>query len=72
MYSRFCVRKTNSGVFMYLPIIIIVIVVLITTTTLLGFGISMMLSQFKESVPQSLETVTLRNSIDPGSCNPDT
>ena len=31
----------------------------------------MMLSQLKKSVPQSLETVTLRNSIDPGSCNPD-
>ena len=37
----------------------------------MGFAIKMILNQLKDSVPQSLETVTLKNSINPGSCDPD-
>ena len=54
---------------MYLPIIIIVIVVLIITATFVGFGIKLLLSHFKDNDPQSLETVTFRNSIHPGPCD---
>eukprot|EP00092_Neocalanus_flemingeri_P077244 GFUD01095884.1.p1 GENE.GFUD01095884.1~~GFUD01095884.1.p1 ORF type:complete len:357 (-),score=99.37 GFUD01095884.1:122-1192(-) len=67
--SRFCVKTSDSGGFMYLPVIIIVIVMVIITTTLIGFGIKMVINHFKGNDPQSL--VTFRNSINPRTCDSD-
>jgi len=69
--NRFCVKNTDSGGFMYLPVIIIVIVVLIITAALIGFGIKLVLSHLKGNNIQSIETVTLRNSANPRSCGPE-
>jgi len=65
--NRYCVKKTESGGFMYLPVIIIVIVVLIITTTLIGFAVKLFLNHLKSDEELSSETPTFRNSINPRS-----
>jgi len=65
--NRFCVKKTEPGGFMYLPVIIIVIVVLIITTTLIGFAVKLFLNHLKSEEDLSSETPTFRNSINPRS-----
>ena len=67
--SKFCIKKTEHGGFMYLPVIIIVIVVLIITTTLIGFAIKLFLNHLKSDEPLSSETPTFRNSINPRTGN---
>eukprot|EP00092_Neocalanus_flemingeri_P077243 GFUD01095883.1.p1 GENE.GFUD01095883.1~~GFUD01095883.1.p1 ORF type:complete len:357 (-),score=98.16 GFUD01095883.1:116-1186(-) len=65
--NRFCVKE--AGGFLYFPVIIILIVVLIITTTLIGFGIKIFLSHLNDDDIQSLQTVPLRNSINPRTRN---